>query len=107
MGTGINRERCIMSHRSSRLNTVICHMVKNIHDIFIGIAENLVQLIPGFLIMRRKTVIGNRQITEFLQMKTQPLSVRICFDVCILAFLVFDHPFFHGVRKKYFPRHQA
>ncbi len=98
--TGENRERNIVSHGCRGLHAVLCHRKNVVTDILVGIAENLVQLVPQLLIVGRDLLVRNRKTGQMQKISVQPLTVRLTARIAALAFFIRDDLFLLCVHQK-------
>ena len=94
-------QRNIRPHGSRRLRAGTGHGKDDLLHVLVGIAESLVQPVPGGLLQRRNGMVGQRQVVERKQVAVQPFAVGLTGGIFFLQFAVLDDALLHRVHQQH------
>ena len=94
-------QRNIRPHGSRRLRAGTGHGKDDLLHVLVGIAESLVQPIPGGLLQRRNGMVGQRQVVERKQVAVQPFAIGLAGGVFFLQLAVLDDSLLHRIHQQH------
>ena len=98
---GQHRQGDVGTHGGDLLAAQLCHGHDGVHNVLIGVAEGLVELIPVGLAVEFHLLVGHRQLLQGYQVLIQPLAVGLPPGQLHLHLFVGDDLFAHRIHQQH------